>query len=349
MPSSNQASASAQVRLWLFIVAVLVLAMVGVGGATRLTGSGLSITEWQPVMGAVPPLTDGDWQEAFAKYKQIPQYQIVNRGMSLAEFKAIFWWEWGHRLLGRLTGVVFAAGLLWFWWRGALQGRLGWQLLGLLALGGVQGLVGWLMVQSGLTDRVLVSQYKLALHLTLAIVILGLLVWIALGVGAVGSPDRSAVTLGQRRTAHAILGLLLVQVIAGAFVAGTKAGFTFNTWPLMDGQLVPAGLFGHSPWWLAPFEDLMTIQFNHRILAYALVGLAIWHAVDTARAGAAGAVGRSAIVLAAVMVGQAALGIWTLLWVVPISLGLAHQTLAAALFALAVRHVWLVNRARASA
>jgi cytochrome c oxidase assembly protein subunit 15 len=338
--ASRKPPSERAVRLWLLLVASLVLVMVGIGGATRLTGSGLSITEWQPIMGAVPPLNDAEWHDAFTKYKAIPQYERVNKGMSLAEFKAIFWWEWSHRLLGRLIGVAFAVPLAWFWWRGALSGALGWRLLGLLALGGLQGFVGWYMVQSGLVDRVSVSQYRLALHLGLAFAIFALLLWIALDTGRSQSRriTLDTVPTRQRRLAAWLLALAFVQVFLGALVAGLKAGLTYNTWPLMDGKLVPDGLFSMAPWYVNPFENITMVQFNHRVMAYVLVGLAAWHTIALARTADDERVVRSALILLVAMLAQAALGIWTLLSVVPLHLGIAHQTGAVIVLGAAVWH-----------
>jgi heme a synthase len=338
--TSHGWSSPRAVRIWLMLVALLVLVMVGFGGATRLTGSGLSITEWQPIMGALPPLTDAEWLDAFTKYKSIPQYERVNKGMSLDEFKSIFWWEWSHRLLGRLIGVIFALPLAWFWWRGALSGALGWRLIGLFALGGLQGFVGWFMVQSGLAERTSVSQYRLALHLGLAFAIFALLLWIALDTGRAESRRITLDTVprGQRRLASWLLALIFVQVFLGALVAGLKAGLTYNTWPLMDGRLVPDGLLSMSPWYLNPFENITMVQFDHRVLAYVLIGLAAWHAIALARAADDERVVHSAVLLLAAMLGQAALGIWTLLSVVPLHLGIAHQTGAVLVLGIAVWH-----------
>lgn len=335
------------VQAWLWIIALLVLVMVGVGGATRLTGSGLSITEWRPIMGALPPLSDADWLDAFAKYKAIPQYQQVNKGMSLAEFQSIFWWEWGHRLLGRVIGLAFALPLVWFWWRGAIAGRLGRQLLGLLALGALQGGMGWYMVMSGLTERTSVSQYRLAAHLGLAILIFGLLVWTALDMAR---PRTQAVRLDTvtprlRRMAHILVGLVFAQILLGALVAGLKAGFTYNTWPLMDGKLVPSGLFTAAPWYANFFENITMVQFNHRITAYLVLAVAAWHAWSVQRVADDGMVSGSAWALLAAVMAQAALGIWTLLAVVPLSLGIAHQTGAVIVFGVAVWHLHCIARA----
>src|SRR5712691_1405818 len=249
------------IRLWLWAVAALIFAMVLVGGATRLTESGLSIVEWRPVAGTLPPLSEADWQAEFEKYKTIPQYQLVNRGMSLAEFTTIFWWEWTHRLLGRLIGAAFLLPFVWFLWKGwvepGLRGRL-WLIFG---LGAAQGVVGWWMVASGLADRVIVSQYRLAFHLTLACVIYAAILWTADRLFARPAP---AVPARLRAGALALLCLVLVQIYLGALVAGLRAGLIYNTWPLIDGALVPdrARLFFDQPLWRNLFENALTVQFN---------------------------------------------------------------------------------------
>ncbi len=331
-------------RAWLVVVAALVFAMIVVGGATRLTDSGLSITEWQPLLGAIPPLTAGDWQVAFDKYRQIPEYHLVNKGMSLDAFKAIYWWEWGHRFLGRIIGLAMAVPLAVFWLTGRLTRGLKVRLLGILALGGLQGVVGWYMVKSGLVDRVDVSQYRLALHLTIAFVILGALVWtvLDLGEGVRGTGARAA-SAPEAAGAWGAVGLLLalgLQVVLGAFVAGMKAGLAYNTWPLMDGALVPAGLGVMSPWYLNLFENALTVQFNHRMLAYVLLAGALWHAVWMSAARSARAAGgcTTGWWLLASLVVQAVIGIATLLAQVPLWLGLLHQGGAAVVLAIAVWH-----------
>lgn len=328
---------------WLWSVALLVIAMVAVGGATRLTDSGLSITEWKPLLGAIPPLSTADWLDAFERYKAIPEYQLVNAGMSLAEFKTIYWWEWGHRFLGRCIGLAYGIPLLLFWLAGRVPRRLTLPLVAVLLLGGLQGFVGWYMVQSGLVERVDVSQYRLAMHLGLAFVILACLVWLALSVRPYDPLARlQGVSRPARRLAAGLALLILCQVVLGAFVAGTKAGLTYNTWPLMDGDLIPGGLWEMSPWYLNVTENLTTIQFNHRVMAYILVGLAIAHALLIIRASENANAIISAWILAIAMLGQAGLGIWTLLAVdgaIPIGLGVAHQTAAAIVFAIAVWHV----------
>lgn len=332
------------VRLWLFVVAGLVLVMASVGGATRLTGSGLSITEWNVIGGVIPPVGEAAWQDAFAKYRQIPQYTQVNRGMTLAEFQAIYWWEWGHRLLGRLIGFAFAVPLAWFWLRGALSPSLAAKLVGLLALGGMQGGIGWFMVQSGLQDRVNVSPYRLALHLSLAVALLGLLLWVALGLNSKPRLVRlNTLNRRHRWIAGLIVALVFAQIVLGAFVAGMHAGLTYNTWPLMDGRLVPTGLGTLSPWYLNLFENITTVQFDHRMLAYGLGAVVLAHAWSTARAADDERASRSALLLAMVTIGQICLGIATLLMVTPLHLALTHQATAVALFGIAVWHLHVVR------
>lgn len=335
--------------IWLLIVAAMVSAMILIGGATRLTDSGLSITEWQPLLGAIPPLTEADWQAAFAKYRQIPEYKVVNEGMSLAAFKYIYWWEWGHRFLGRFIGLAYALPLAWFWLRGAVPAGWHGRLLAVLVLGGVQGVVGWYMVKSGLVDRVDVSQYRLALHLTIAFVILAVLAWYIL---ALGETDDTIyfhdVPAGTATLAVILLALFFAQVVLGAFVAGTKAGLVYNTWPLMDGKLVPDGLLADRPWWLNFTENHATIQFNHRMMAYLLITLAAVQAWRVRRTDDT-RVGASAWLLAVLLFAQAALGIWTLLAVdgkIPVVLGVSHQTFAAAVLLVAVWHAFAARRAR---
>jgi cytochrome c oxidase assembly protein subunit 15 len=315
------------IKLWLYAVAALVLAMVLVGGATRLTESGLSITEWQPVMGALPPLSETQWQAEFQKYQAIPQYRALKAGMSLAAFKTIFWWEWTHRLIGRAVGIVFLLPFLWFLWLGwvgpGLRGRL-WVIFG---LGALQGAVGWWMVASGLADRVEVSQYRLATHLALACVIYVALVWTAQQLDD-GQPLEVPPRI--RRSAVGLLIMVLAQIYLGALVAGLRAGYVYNTWPLIDGALVPdaARLFFNVPLWRNFFENTLTVQFDHRMLAYALWLCAAVHAFDVTRHVKKGPAVVSAITLAAAVTLQATLGVWTLLVVVPIQLALEHQAMA---------------------
>jgi cytochrome c oxidase assembly protein subunit 15 len=331
------------VRVWLLLVAALVALMVSVGGATRLTGSGLSITEWQPIIGALPPLSDASWQEAFEKYRQIPQYEYVNRGMSLSAFKAIYWWEWTHRFLGRLVGAVFLLPFLYFLAVGQIARPLMGKLAGIFGLGALQGFIGWYMVRSGLVDRVDVSQYRLALHLSLAVAIFGALLWVALSLG----PRRVAAAAAARQRAGAavIVALVFLQIVAGAFVAGLRAGFGYNTWPLMEGRLIPQGLGAMSPWWANLFENALAVQFNHRLLAYALALAVAWHLWSLLRRASDHVIAVSGCTLAGAVLAQIALGIWTLLAHVPIPLALLHQAGAVAVFGVALWHLHRLRRA----
>jgi cytochrome c oxidase assembly protein subunit 15 len=338
VPQTRSLSA---VRAWIYTLAALVVLMVAVGGATRLTGSGLSITEWRPVTGAIPPLTEQAWLVEFEKYRQISQYELVNKGMTLSEFKFIYGWEWGHRQLGRLIGLVFFLPLVWFWVRGAIQGRLALALLGIGALGGLQGAIGWIMVASGLEPGMTaVAPIKLALHLTVASLILACLVWVASGL-----KDRSAAPPEVRAgSAPMILvGLILFQIVLGGLVAGSKAGLTYNTWPLMDGVFVPpaSALFSVSPWIENFVDNVVLVQFNHRLAAYAIVAFALWHAWTLRRTAPASKTASRAVAVAGLTLAQMVLGIVTLLLVVPLWAGLAHQVFAMAVLAMAVVHARL--------
>lgn len=323
----------AGVLVWLYGVAALIFAMVIVGGATRLTDSGLSITEWKPLLGAIPPLTAADWQEAFDKYRQIPEYQLINKGMSLAEFQAIYWWEWAHRFLGRIIGIAFFVPFAVFWVRGAIPRPLLPKLLGLFILGGAQGALGWYMVMSGLAERTDVSQYRLAAHLGLAVLIFGAILWVAFGLAR---RDGAARAYGLPVAAAGLFaGLVFVQIILGAFVAGTDAGLSHNTWPLMDGALIPSGLGAMQPWYLNAFENVLTVQFNHRMFGYLIALAGAWNVALAWRSGDPSARAIALIALAAI-IAQIALGIFALLSHLQIGLALAHQAGALVLFGLAL-------------
>lgn len=327
------------VRAWIYCLAALVVLMIAVGGATRLTGSGLSITEWKPVTGAIPPLTEQAWMAEFEKYRQISQYELVNKGMTLSEFKFIYGWEWGHRQLGRLIGLVFFVPLVWFWARGTIKGRQVLTLLGIGALGGLQGAIGWIMVASGLEPGMTaVAPIKLALHLTVASIILACLVWVASGL-----KDRSG-TIGQETRAgyapRILVVLLLLQIVLGGLVAGSKAGLTYNTWPLMDGVLVPpaSALFVVRPWIENFVDNVILVQFNHRLVAYAIVAFALWHAWVVHRRAPSSKTAARAAGMAGLTLAQMILGIVTLVLAVPLWAGLAHQVFAMAVLAMAVVH-----------
>jgi len=331
------------IKVWLLIVAAFVVGTLIVGGATRLTESGLSIVEWKPVAGVLPPLTEQQWAAEFDKYKQIPQYREVNRGMSMSEFKTIFWWEWGHRQLGRSIGVVFLLPFLFFLWRGWVGPGLRGRLWTLFALGGLQGAVGWWMVSSGLTERVSVSQYRLAFHMTLACVIFAAILWTIERL----KPAKPVAAQPRLRTgAVTLLVLTLVQIYLGALVAGTDAGLAYNTWPQIDGALIPSAerLWFETPAWRNFFENTLMVQFNHRMVAYALLAYALWHAFEV-RCGTADRTARAlSLAFVALTVAQAAIGILTLLHAVPISLALLHQGVAIALLAIATIHAARLTR-----
>ncbi len=325
------------ITLWLLAVAGLVVATLMVGGATRLTESGLSIVEWRPVTGTLPPLSQEAWQAEFEKYKTIPQYRELNRGMSLEQFKTIYWWEWTHRMLGRLVGAVFLLPFLYFLWRGWIPKELRTPLWIIFGLGAVQGAVGWWMVSSGLTERTSVSQYRLAFHLTLACVIYAAIIRT---LQRLWKLDSTLAMSRQRLTAIVLVALILIQIYLGALVAGLDAGLTFNTWPLIDGAFIPAAdrLWFEAPWWRNLFENTLTVQFNHRMMAYVLAAVVLVHAMDVvfkldhhdAMAGA--------LTLVALVGLQCAIGILTLINQVPIGLALAHQAMAVLLLTIAVLH-----------
>lgn len=323
------------VAAWLLLCAAMVLAVVVVGGITRLTHSGLSIVEWDPVMGAIPPISQAQWNDAFDRYRDTPEYQKVNRGMSLEAFKDIYWVEWGHRLLGRLIGVVFLGPLVYWLWRGRLPRAVVPRLLAFFVLGGLQGAVGWYMVASGLVDVPRVSPYRLAAHLGLAAAIFGGMCWTALDLLR-PQPSSVPVPAAARRLATAVTALVFVTILSGGFVAGTKAGFAFNTFPLMGGRLLPERMYEGRPIWTNVFENIATVQFNHRLLA-GLLSVAIpllwWHLTRPARPAATRG---AAHLLLGWLIVQVTLGIATLLYVVPLPLAVTHQASALALFGLAV-------------
>ena len=337
LPKAPAASVSLRaVRLWLWSVAGLIFAMVIVGGATRLTESGLSITEWKPITGVIPPLSEAAWLVEFEKYKLIPQYAQLFPTMTLGEFQTIFYWEWGHRILGRVIGFAFALPLAYFWLRGMLTRALKWRLTGLLALGGLQGAVGWWMVSSGLTKRVEVAPERLMAHLLLASITFAAIVWIAVGL----KPAAAEATRSLRAGAFVLLALVLTQIGLGALVAGSRAGLTYNDWPFMAGHLVPPmeHLARLEPWWLNFLENITLIQFQHRMVAYGLLALALWHMVAARRKARGSSAARRATALAGLVTTQAVIGVVTLMLVVPIWAGLLHQAFAMIVLAMAVVH-----------
>jgi cytochrome c oxidase assembly protein subunit 15 len=339
-PAARQASAHAFIRAWLWTLAGLVLAMILLGGATRLTDSGLSITEWQPLVGAIPPLSEAQWMEAFEKYKAIPEYRLVNRTMSLAEFKVIYWWEWAHRFLGRVIGVVLVVPFLALAAARRMERPLAKSLLLVLALGALQAALGWYMVQSGLVERIDVSQYRLAAHLTLAALIYAAIIWLALGIGL----PRRRLKTREAAMAGSILVLVFLQLGLGGLVAGLDAGLSHNTFPLIDGRLIPKGLLVMEPWWRNFFENPLTVQFVHRSMAYVLALAMLLHAIGLTRSGRDGGREISGWVLVFAVAAQITLGAWALLAGVPLSLGLLHQAGALLVLTGAIVHLHLVAR-----
>jgi cytochrome c oxidase assembly protein subunit 15 len=314
------------VRIWLYAIAALVILMVAVGGVTRLTDSGLSITQWKPISGAVPPLTEADWQAEFSAYQQSSEFRLQNAWMTLGDFRFIFWWEWGHRLLGRIIGLAFAVPFVVFLVQKRLSRRLTWPLVGLFILGGFQGFLGWWMVSSGLVDRVDVSQYRLAAPLGAASILFCALIWVARRVRPPG--DELPAPHGWRWGVAGLGLLVFVQLLSGAFVAGLDAGYGYNTWPLIDGGLVPSGLGILEPAWRNLFENALAVQFVHRSIAYLIVVYAavlFWR--GTQHEGFDG-VYRWLPLLAGLVLLQALLGILTLVLVVPMPIALGHQALA---------------------
>ncbi|MGE3623158.1 MAG: COX15/CtaA family protein [Bdellovibrionales bacterium] len=308
------------VALWLFFCCGMIFAMALLGAVTRLTESGLSITDWAPVTGALPPLTQTEWEKAFAAYRQIPQYQLLNRGMTLDEFKNIYFWEWLHRLWGRLIGIVFALPLIYFFLRGKISKPLGWRLIGLLALGGLQGFIGWFMVKSGLADNVRVSPYRLALHLGFALFLYAWMLWIALGLNGM---RKSPASWCLRRHGWAALGFLAITMCWGALTAGLRAGSQYNTWPLMDGAFFPSAAFTILPKWHNFFENLALVQFIHRWLGPVTALLILSWACRLWRE--SGVDRRRPLALGAMAVLQTGLGLATLLMQTPIALAALHQ------------------------
>ncbi|WP_293904958.1 COX15/CtaA family protein [Phenylobacterium sp.] len=342
MTSFLRSDRSKAVAIWLFVVAALVLGMVIVGGATRLTDSGLSITEWKPVTGAIPPLSPADWQAEFARYRQIPQYAQLNAGMSLHDFKIIYWWEWSHRLLGRVLGVVFFAPFVVFAIRRDLPRRLFLRLGGIFVLGAMQGVVGWWMVASGLTGRISVAPERLMVHLGLAFALLGMLIWTAFDAWAGAARQTLASPWGRR--AAGLVGLVYLQILLGALVAGNRAGLVYNDWPLMNGRLIP-GDYATGGLWGTLAHSQGAVQLHHRLVAYLLtmvavgLGVAAWRSRELARESKLLAAGVAGAVLV-----QAGLGVVTLMAHAPLALSIAHQLTAAGVFTLAIAFAWRVRR-----
>lgn len=331
------ATAERPIAVWLLICCAMIFLMVIIGGITRLTESGLSITEWHPITGVVPPLSEAQWQAEFDRYKEIPQYRAIHPDMTLGAFKWIFFWEYVHRLWGRLIGVVFAVPFLYFLVRGRISRQLAPRLAGLFVLGGLQGALGWFMVESGLSQRIEVSQYRLAAHLLAAVIIYVAMLWVALGLlwpRPAPASDKRQVRL--RRGAGAILLLALLTLTAGAFVAGLRAGYVDNTFPLMEGRFAPVEYWQMTPWYRNWFENVLAVQFDHRLLAETtwLAIAALWLYGLRVKLAPRGRWALHALFAMACL--QLALGIATLLLVVPLPVAVAHQAGAILLITAAV-------------
>ncbi len=321
------------VRFWLVALCVLITAMVSIGGVTRLTGAGLSITDWKPIMGAIPPLNNAEWESAFAKYREIPQFKLVNSTMVLGEFKAIFFWEWFHRLVGRLIGVVSFLPGLYFWARGRISSALAKRVLLGVFLGGLQGALGWFMVMSGLSERTSVSHFRLAAHLSLALLILAYFVSLTRSVFTGNRPldeTQASAAAYLRPRYRFLVAIFALQIIYGAFVAGLKAGFAFNTFPLMAGSFIPSNLWAIDPAWLNPFENPATVQWIHRCLGWtAFLTTTVFWVTLLRRKTPRGEIRRWTTALTHMTYFQFALGIATLVFVVPVGLAALHQLGAA--------------------
>ncbi len=315
-----------QIASWLLLCATIIVAMILLGGVTRLTHSGLSMVEWKPLVGVIPPIGEQAWQTTFDKYKQFPEYQKVNKGMSLSEFKSIFLFEYAHRVLGRLIGLIFLIPFLYFKFTGRIKPEMTPKLITLFILGGLQGLLGWYMVKSGLVDNPSVSQYRLTAHLGMAVLIYIYMLWVAFGL-LFSSNDQLSGTCspGLSRFSKFLVGLIFLMILSGGMVAGTRAGLIFNTFPLMGDTFIPFGLYAMEPFWLSMFEDHTTIQFNHRMFAYSLFVLILGFAIQLFRSGVDGRLRYGAHVLLVMLLVQITLGISTLLQHVPVTLAAAHQ------------------------
>lgn len=340
--SATQAGSERQIASWLLVCCAILFSLVVLGGVTRLTGSGLSITDWRPVTGVLPPFTEQAWQGELERYRASPEYQKVNRGMSLSEFKRIYAYEYAHRLLARLLGFAFAIPLAWFWLRGRIPARLRWPLLGILGLGMLQGYMGWFMVKSGLVDIPRVSPYRLAIHLGLALMIYASMFWLALGLLR---PRGGAVPAGIRWGIRPLLVVVAITIVSGAFVAGLRAGYVYSTFPLMGGQWVPDGLLHLEPAWRNWFENPATVQFTHRVLGMSTLTVVLLLWLRALRLPLSPGQRWAIHGLAAATIAQATLGIKTLLLYVPVSLGAAHQGGAVVLLSFALLALHETGRA----
>jgi heme a synthase len=337
MPSNPSAASQRPVALWLLACCALVFAMVVVGGITRLTHSGLSIVEWQPLVGALPPLDQREWEATFARYRETPEFRLRNHDMTLEGFKGIFWWEYSHRLLGRLVGAVFLLPFVYFLVRRRIDRALAWKLAAIFLLGGLQGALGWFMVKSGLVDDPRVSPLRLAAHLGMAFLLFGLMLWTALGLLV---PRGTNAARAARTLASVLVGVVFVMVLTGALVAGIRAGFAYNTWPLMNGAWIPAEILLIDPWWKNFVYNMATVQFDHRGIAFVVAALSACTWLVVRRASMPPRARRWSHALLAATAVQLCLGIATLLLRVPLPLAALHQAGAMVVFtcAIGVRH-----------
>lgn len=346
--AAQPATAARAVGLWLLALTGMVLVQVMLGAITRLTDSGLSIMEWQPILGAIPPLNEAEWQRVFALYREIAEYKLVNAGMTLEAFKSIFWWEYLHRLWGRLIGVAFLVPFVWFWARRQIRGRWTRRLVAIFALGGLQGLMGWIMVASGFAERTDVSQYRLVAHLLLALAIYGALLWSALDLidtvrAEAQGPDHAVL----RRLGWIMMAVITLEIAIGGFVAGLDGGLVYNNFPMMGEHWIAPDLFFQSPWWSNFFENPVTAQFLHRLAAGFVAIALISLVVRARRAGLDRGLQRRFYYLPFGLLGQAALGIATLMLVVPLPLAVAHQAGAFILFSLGLYALHGLRRVKA--
>ena len=324
-----------QIAYWLLVCAAVIFGMILLGGVTRLTSSGLSMVEWKPLIGIIPPLSQADWQEMFLKYQQFPEYQKVNLGMTLEEFKPIFMYEYLHRVLGRFIGIIFVLPFLFFFFTKRIKASLTPKLLFMLLLGGSQGLLGWYMVKSGLVDNPRVSQYRLTAHLGTAVLIYGFILWTAFGLlwkpKSQSASQLTSVPTNLKNFAYTLSVLIFLMILSGGLVAGTHAGHAYSTWPLMGDSFIPAGLYSLQPAWLSAFEDITTIQFNHRMFAYLIVALVLTFAVKALRSDISKPLKIGVWSMLGLLAMQVTLGISTLLFYVPVPVAAAHQVGAVAL------------------
>ncbi|MDA7571374.1 COX15/CtaA family protein [Porticoccaceae bacterium] len=316
-----------QVAYWLLLCAVVIFGMILLGGVTRLTDSGLSMVDWKPIKGIIPPITQADWQAMFAKYQQFPEYQKTNFTMTLEEFKPIFMYEYLHRMLGRFIGIIFVLPFLFFYFTKRIAHGLTPRLVVMLLLGGSQGLLGWYMVKSGLVDNPHVSQYRLTAHLGLAVFIYGFIVWTVLDLLA----PKLSHPKHLKRFSYTLSSLIFLMILSGGLVAGTRAGIPYPTWPLMGDSFIPPGLYSLTPFWLSAFEDMLTIQFNHRMFAYLIVVLVVTFAYKALKSDLNGPLKIAIYCFLILLVAQVTLGISTLIFYIPVPVAAAHQVCAVAL------------------